>query len=1056
MADWRLGRRRRRRPSLIFLCLHFISILFIFQHRVHAAPGPTITTNATTITSATQSSTANTTLITTTAPAGAAKYTIGVLFPNPVAVRPGDPTLNDMILASETAIIMAARNISVNHILPDVELNFIRYYSDENNLGQTAWTTVSMLESGVNAIVGDMISDMTETEAGIAGVRSIPQCSCASASRTLSDKDAYPYFFRTVGDVVLFGRSLIDWVSHMGWSMFAIIYTNDNVGQQVLSAMLSRAADHHIHAMTQLPLYDMSKVEDTLEKLEASGARVVIFTDSTTSDQLTVLKTARSMGLLSEGWVWMLTNDMSPAIRDTVDSPEELAEYDGLMFISGLWDLSGIPAYDDMQREWQSQNIPANFTNPDAWYSSGLSYNAPNAYACAELLALGLNKSLDAYPGGRQQGLSDLKAEKFNSSAMTPEFYNLNYTGPAGFMDFLPIGDLSTGYFGLQYMLNGSVVTYATLKNNYFEFLPNTTILYLGHTTQKPDDMVAKSCLNPTFTDSAGIVVLAISSLGFALCLILIGLIAWYRDLKPIMAASPSFCCVQLVGILLAYAGVIMYLDYPSPAKCIARKFAITTGFILVVGSLIAKNYRIYRIFQNVFTVRTSRLKSSYLMRILVIFGAVAYIPLIVWESMFHYEVEDMMVTADTYCWLCFYPDTQPAWRRLNPTEIFVLSWGVLLIIIAALLAFKTRKVQGKWSETNQTAYVSYNIGLAAILASPSFFMTIDNFLIGFYLKISSVLFAATFTLVVLFFPKLTVILQYIYSEHRMKLWRLGERFYRDRSNSRDEFSNNAMTEENSEQMPENLAARNLLDFSVQAHEGMLPVKRVSRFNFMAIWELKHIVVVPLKRFFVLMNQSGQKAQRYHYVACEPVSSSTARCMFRVLTDNDSIFMFQVHDQVALARWIQWFRGPVDHTNEHAAAQNQQYSHSEDDNVIMMHSYYDATEDDNLKFANTKLGAHDPLTTFGAVRSNQAAQTAQTHSTIASLRRPSAITDPTLSTYNTLGDRQPSSSLIDDAIHGSSDLLIRQNRSDHEFSLSPTTRTSFTSMMTDSTRPSHY
>lgn len=122
---------------------------------------------------------------------------------------------------------------------------------------------------------------------------------------------------------------------------------------------------------------------------------------------------------------------------------------------------------------------------------------------------------------------------------MTPEFYNLNYTGPAGkygeillhqlkwitpFPDFIRVhgflahwynndkekgespltdivlilvyvlGDLSTGYFGLQYMLNGSVVTYATLKNNYFEFLSNTTILYPGHTTHKPSDMVAKSC----------------------------------------------------------------------------------------------------------------------------------------------------------------------------------------------------------------------------------------------------------------------------------------------------------------------------------------------------------------------------------------------------------------------------------------------------------------------------------------------------------------------------------------------------------------------------------
>ena len=43
------------------------------------------------------------------------------------------------------------------------------------------------------------------------------------------------------------------------------------------------------------------------------------------------------MGLLTEGWVWMLTNDMSPAIRDMASSSEELAAYDGLMFISGLW-----------------------------------------------------------------------------------------------------------------------------------------------------------------------------------------------------------------------------------------------------------------------------------------------------------------------------------------------------------------------------------------------------------------------------------------------------------------------------------------------------------------------------------------------------------------------------------------------------------------------------------------------------------------------------------------------------------------------------------------------
>lgn len=41
-------------------------------------------------------------------------------------------------------------------------------------------------------------------------------------------------------------------------------------------------------------------------------------------------------------------------------------------------------------------------------------------------------------------------------------------------------------------MLNGTSVPYATVKLNEFEFIPDTEIIYLGHTTQKPMDMVPR------------------------------------------------------------------------------------------------------------------------------------------------------------------------------------------------------------------------------------------------------------------------------------------------------------------------------------------------------------------------------------------------------------------------------------------------------------------------------------------------------------------------------------------------------------------------------------
>lgn len=83
-----------------------------------------------------------------------------------------------------------------------------------------------------------MVSEMTEASASLTGLWQIPQCSCASASLSLSDKAMYPYFFRTAGSAVLFGEALVDWVDNMKWNMFALIYTNDMIGQQGRSTFM--------------------------------------------------------------------------------------------------------------------------------------------------------------------------------------------------------------------------------------------------------------------------------------------------------------------------------------------------------------------------------------------------------------------------------------------------------------------------------------------------------------------------------------------------------------------------------------------------------------------------------------------------------------------------------------------------------------------------------------------------------------------------------------------------------------------------------------------------
>lgn len=98
--------------------------------------------------------------------------------------------------------------------------------------------------------------------------------------------------------------------------------------------------------------------------------------------------------------------------------------------------------------------------------------------------------------------------------------------------------------------------------------------------------------LNPTLSSPAGITVATISAIGLVACLLMLILIISFRGLKAIMIASPFFCCVQLVGLMLTYISTLLYLDKPNIAKCIARQFTMTCGFVFVIGGIIAKSYR--------------------------------------------------------------------------------------------------------------------------------------------------------------------------------------------------------------------------------------------------------------------------------------------------------------------------------------------------------------------------------------------------------------------------------------------------------------------------------
>ncbi|KAI8881275.1 hypothetical protein K501DRAFT_253457 [Backusella circina FSU 941] len=96
-----------------------------------------------------------------------------------------------------------------------------------------------------------------------------------------------------------------------------------------------------------------------------------------------------------------------------------------------------------------------------------------------------------------------------------------------------------------------------------------------------------------------------------------------------------------------------------------------------------------------------------------------------------------------------------------------------------------------------------------------------------------------------------------------------------------------------------------MYDFTVKAHQGVLPVKKLAKFDFLSIWELKQITLLPTRRVFIISDQDHRNAHQYNYVSCDIVDDE--HFIFRVCTDDHHSFLLQVKDQSSAERWIAWF-----------------------------------------------------------------------------------------------------------------------------------------------------
>jgi hypothetical protein len=238
---------------------------------------------------------------------------------------------------------------------------------------------------------------------------------------------------------------------------------------------------------------------------------------------------------------------------------------------------------------------------------------------------------------------------------------------------------------------------------------------------------------------------------------IIIALIVAYvvfrtRNQMVIKTASPIFLILILFGGMMMYACGIMLVAYPpSSALCAVIPYLGHLAFALAYGSLLAKTYRVGRIFtSDVLTVL--RITNKDLLGVVGAFCAAVIAYLAIWSA--SDAPHRQLIVGDDHLEYIVCQSDHSAWSWvIYLFEALVLGWGMML-------CFKNRHIPTLFNESQWIALGIYNLalvgGIVILLDRAKLVTRPDSLML---LQVIGMLIATTGTLALVFVPKLMLLM---------------------------------------------------------------------------------------------------------------------------------------------------------------------------------------------------------------------------------------------------------------------------------------------------------
>ena len=590
----------------------------------------------------------------------------------------------------------------------------------------------------------------------------------------------YPYSFGTARSVDTLVTAAVELMRQNNW--YEIVILHDNLQTYVnwmyesFEARLAQEPKYQI--VSSLPIFPFEEVLRDIQGFE----RRIIFLMAGYEEARRIVCFALHQEMVYPKIQWVIFGMNINELRSSVQAEEYNCS--GEEMISALNNSFFIDFSRDFSDSNTTTDLGVSFGDFSQTYSikvSGLSpekleeigyLDAMHYFDAVSTIALALNNSIPALRG------LNLSLEDYGygntegTKAIAESILDLDFAGVSERIKF----DKSTGF-----VLNRLTNIYQ-VQGNTSHAIGQYNITQM---TVRLNDSI-QNVISSNFTVVIVYVPIYVIVLHFGIMTILLCITVAvhvlsivYRDFESIKASSPNLNHLAYAGLYLLFVDAIIEAvrsgfsinDQAYTVLCNSNHFLYYAGFTLLLGTICAKTWRLFRIFVH-YLDPGPFISSKFLITFILILVAVDIVLSILWTAInpLHYQVPrapanissaDMngRVSVSATC------DSK---NRIIWMGILT-GYQVLLNFCAICLAFLTRHIKLKNFTTSGVALLSYFsvfifflwLPLSAILA-----VTLQNVILNFVTFAITIYILAVMFLVFLFVPPVFPLLKQKVSQH--------------------------------------------------------------------------------------------------------------------------------------------------------------------------------------------------------------------------------------------------------------------------------------------------